>query len=303
MFLTTELGFKENLPLNIASLIKGGFIPALTVNIPRIKAILLEVHLPVVPSQGLQLTDDKLDAAIIYFEFLSGNTVCPQTNCINNFKVESRQSKGINIQNIRTSRLPKADENSYGCRGIVVPGYASIYSPSNVGARGRIPDFNIRTLSTSAGSPVQSKSDTSEKLLKLREHCKNNPDGLLNLEKIYRLMYDPMLYDLAYINLSSNKDKRTSTRLDRMSMEAMEGIINKLKDGSFKFSPEIPKSSGVTRPLTIASPSDKLVLEVMRMLLEAIFEPTFSDNSHGFRSGRSCRTALKRIKQTFGLAS
>jgi hypothetical protein len=275
-----------------------------------IKAILLEVYLPVVSSHGLQLACDRLGAAIPYFELLSGDTIRPQTNCINNFKVESRQSKGINIQNIGTSRLPKA-ENSYGNRGIVVPGYVSIYSPMKIGARGRIPDFNIRTLSTSAGSPVQSKSDTSEKLLRLREHCKNNPDGYVNLDKIYRLMYDPMLYDLAYRNLRSNPGNMTPgitpTTLDGMSMEVIEGIIEKLKDGSFKFSPGrrvmIPKASGGTRPLTITPPRDKLVQEVMRMLLEAIFEPTFSDNSHGFRPGRSCHTALKRIKETFGVAS
>ena len=311
VFLTTELDIKESLMLNWASLINGGIRPkqegwvALPVNIPMIKAILLEVYLPVVSSHGLQLACDRLGAAISYFVFLSGNTVCPQTNCINNFKVESRQSKGINIQNIGTSRLPKA-ENSYGNRGIVVLGYVSIYSPSKIGARGRIPDFNIRRLSTSAGSPVQSKSDTSEKLLKLREHCKNNPDGLVNLEKIYRLMYDPMLYHLAYRNLTSNPGNMTPTltTLDGRSMEVIEGIINKLKDGSFKYSSkERPKSSEGTRPLIIASSTDKLVLEVMRMLLEAIFEPTFSDNSHGFRSGRSCHTALKRIKETFGLAS
>lgn len=90
-------------------------------------------------------------------------------------------------------------------------------------------------------------------------------------------------------------------------MEVIERIIEKLKDNSFKFCPgrrvEIPKASGGTRPLTIAPPRDKLVQEVMRMILEVIFEPTFSDNSHGFRPGRSCHTALKKIKERFGVAT
>jgi hypothetical protein len=270
-----------------------------------IKAILLEVYLPVVSSHGLQLACDRLDATISHLEFLGGDTVRSQTNCINNFKVESRQSKGINIQNIGTSRLPKAVENSYGNRGIVIPGYASIYSPMKIGTRGRVPDFKVRTLSTSAGSPVQSKSDTSKKLLKLREHCKNNPEGFVNLDKIYRLMYDPMLYDLAYRNLTSNPGNRgiTPSTLGGRAMKVIEGIIDKLKNGSFKFSPrvEILKASRERRPLTIAP--DKLVQEVMRMLLEAIFEPTFSNNSHGFRPNQSCKTALRRIKETFGVAS
>lgn len=244
---------------------------------------------------------------------MGGGTVRPQTNCINNFKVKSRQSKGILIQNIGTSRLPKAG-NGYGNRGIVVPGYANIYCPMKIGTRGRIPDFNIRELSTSAGSPVQSKSDTCAKLLKLREHCMKNPDTPVNLEKIYRLMYDPSLYELAYNKLKSNPGNMTAgitpTTLDGMSMEVIERIIEKLKDNSFKFTPgrrvEIPKASGGTRPLTIAPPNwlgDKLVQEVMRMILEAIFEPTFSDNSHGFRPGRSCHTALKKIKERFGVAT
>jgi retron-type reverse transcriptase len=133
-----------------------------------------------------------------------------------------------------------------------------------IGTRGRIPDFNIRELSTSAGSPVQSKSDTCAKLLKLREHCMKNPDTPVNLEKIYRLMYDPSLYELAYNKLKSNPGNMTAgitptTPLDGMSMEVIERIIEKLKDNSFKFTPgrrvEIPKASGGTRPLTIAPPN------------------------------------------------
>lgn len=258
-------GIRPNQEGRVASLVK----------ILMIKAILLEVYLPVVSSHGLQLTCDppryapggegvwnRLSAAISHLELLGGGTVRPQTNCINNFKVKSRQSKGILIQNIGTSRLPKAG-NGYGNRGIVVPGYANIYCPMKIGTRGRIPDFNIRELSTSAGSPVQSKSDTCAKLLKLREHCMKNPDTPVNLEKIYRLMYDPSLYELAYNKLKSNPGNMTAgitpTTLDGMSMEVIERIIEKLKDNSFKFTPgrrvEIPKASGGTRPLTIAPPN------------------------------------------------
>ncbi len=305
-----------------------------------IKAILLEVYLPVVSSHGLQLTSDplpliphcsssqqlrrrrllggirgegvwnRLSAAISHLELLGGGTVRPQTNCINNFKVKSRQSKGILIQNIGTSRLPKAG-NGYGNRGIVVPGYANIYCPMKIGTRGRIPDFNIRELSTSAGSPVQRKSDTCAKLLKLREHCMKNPDTPVNLEKIYRLMYDPSLYELAYNKLKSNPGNMTAgitpTTLDGMSMEVIERIIEKLKDNSFKFSPwkksRNSQSQRWYKTFNYCSPRDKLVQEVMRMILEAIFEPTFSDNSHGFRPGRSCHTALKKIKERFGVAT
>lgn len=81
-----------------------------------------------------------------------------------------------------------------------------------------------------------------------------------------------------------------------------------MKDESFQFSPgrriQIPKPGKTsTRPLTIAPPRDKIVQEVMRMILEVIFEPLFSNNSHGFRPNRSCHTALRDVKSHFGGAT
>ena len=43
--------------------------------------------------------------------------------------------------------------------------------------------------------------------------------------------------------------------------------------------------------------------EVVRMILEAIYEGSFDANSHGFRPKRSCHTALRQIQQTFNGAS
>jgi retron-type reverse transcriptase len=91
--------------------------------------------------------------------------------------------------------------------------------------------------------------------------------------------------------------------MDGLSKNLFEEIIESLRNESFKFSPRIiiekTKASVVTRPLTIASPRDKIVQECVRLILEAIFEPTFSNKSHGFRIGRSCHTAFIQIKQTF----
>lgn len=99
----------------------------------------------------------------------------------------------------------------------------------------------------------------------------------------------------------------TPTTLDGFSIEVIEEIIEKLKDESFSFSPGrrvmIPKASGGQRPLTVAPPRDKIVQEVMRMILEAIFESSFSPNSHGFRPGKGCHSALRQIFTTFGVAS
>jgi len=99
----------------------------------------------------------------------------------------------------------------------------------------------------------------------------------------------------------------TPTTLDGLSLEVINNIISKLKSEQFQFLPgrriHIYKKNGKLRPLTIASPRDKLVLEVMRMILEIIFEPTFSDFSHGFRPSRSCHSALRYIKTDFESAS
>ena len=99
----------------------------------------------------------------------------------------------------------------------------------------------------------------------------------------------------------------TPTTLDGMSPEVIQDIISRLKDESFKFSPgrrvNIPKPSGEMRPLSVAPPRDKLVQEIIRMVLEAIYEPSFSPCSHGFRPKRSCHTALKSIKTDFQSAT
>lgn len=92
--------------------------------------------------------------------------------------------------------------------------------------------------------------------------------------------------------------------LDGMSMERIEKLIAKLRDHSYQPNPArrvyiAKKNSNKKRPLGIPSTDDKLLQEVVRMILEAIYEPTFSDNSHGFRPKRSCHTALKEIVTLF----
>lgn len=90
--------------------------------------------------------------------------------------------------------------------------------------------------------------------------------------------------------------------LDDMTTERIEHIIASLKDHSYQPHParreNIPKKNNPskTRPLGIPSTDDKLVQEVVRMPLEAIYEPTFSTCSYGFRPKRSCHTACPKSK-------
>ncbi len=124
---------------------------------------------------------------------------------------------------------------------------------------------------------------------------------------LYRLICNVELLSIAYEKLKSKPGQMTPgvspETLDGMSKEVLTDISSRLRDESFQFNPgrriQIPKASGGTRPLTIAPPRDKLVQEAMRMILEAVFEPTFSNSSHGFRPGRGCHTALQAVRQNF----
>lgn len=128
-------------------------------------------------------------------------------------------------------------------------------------------------------------------------------------ERLYRNLYNPEFYLLAYQNIAKSQGSMTvgadGMTLDDMTMGRINRIIASLKDHTYQPNParrvNIPKKSnpGKTRPLGIPSTDDKLVQEVVRMLLEAIYEPTFSTYSHGFRPNRSCHTALSEIKTTF----
>jgi RNA-directed DNA polymerase len=120
-----------------------------------------------------------------------------------------------------------------------------------------------------------------------------------------RLMENPILWKQAYVNIYANSGATTAgvdgSSLDGMSYERLAGLMAAVKSGNYRFKPVrrvlIPKSNGKTRPLGIPTGDDKLVQEVVRMLLVKIYEPIFSDDSHGFRNGRSCHTALMQVKQ------
>ena len=128
-------------------------------------------------------------------------------------------------------------------------------------------------------------------------------------ERLYRNLYNPEFYLLAYQNIAKSAGSMTAgtdgMTLDGMSMGRINRLIASLKDHSYQPNPArrhyIAKKSDPDkkRPLGIPSTDDKLVQEVVRMLLEAIYEPTFSEHSHGFRPKRSCHTALKEVQVTF----
>lgn len=146
----------------------------------------------------------------------------------------------------------------------------------------------------SSARPSNVSANTKFNLIKLDS---NKYTGL------YKTIADPGTLTLAYHNIKSKPGNMTpgldSLTLYGMSNKLINSIAELLQSGQFQFQParrvHIPQAHGSTRPLAVASPRDKIVQEAMRMVLEVIFEPTFSDLSHGFRPGRSCHSALKRI--------
>jgi group II intron reverse transcriptase/maturase len=129
----------------------------------------------------------------------------------------------------------------------------------------------------------------------------------LPLDEVYRQLFNPALFLLAYGRIYSNKGAMTpgvtGETVDGMSMGKIGRIIDALRHERYRFSPArrvyIPKKNGKMRPLGLPTWSDKLVGEVVRLLLEAYYEPTFSDRSHGFRPGRGCHTALREVANTW----
>src|SRR6266852_5323912 len=125
--------------------------------------------------------------------------------------------------------------------------------------------------------------------------------------QLYRQMFNREFYLLAYGNIYSNQGAMTpgasAETADGMSEDKIDQIIELMRQERYRFAPArriyIPKKNGKLRPLGLPSWSDKLVGEVVRLLLEAIYEPRFSGQSHGFRKGRGCHTALREIRETW----
>ena len=125
---------------------------------------------------------------------------------------------------------------------------------------------------------------------------------------LFRLATNPeVLWKQAYANIYSNKGAITKgvdrNTLDGFSEERVNHLIGLLARREYCPKPVrrtyIPKKNGKLRPLGIPTGDDKLVQEVVRILLEQIYEPIFSENSHGFRPGKSCHSALRQVKNVW----
>jgi group II intron reverse transcriptase/maturase len=131
--------------------------------------------------------------------------------------------------------------------------------------------------------------------------------GLPLARDVYKHLLDPMMYLKAYGKIYRNNGAMTTgiteETVDGMSLEKIAKIIEPIKSERYKWSPArrtyIPKKDGKKRPLGMPTWSDKLLQEVIRQIMEAYYEPQFSNHSHGFRPERGCHTALMEIQHTW----
>lgn len=127
------------------------------------------------------------------------------------------------------------------------------------------------------------------------------------LERVYPLLFNSDLYLRAYARLYSNQGAMTPgttpETVDGMNCAKIDQIISELRCERFRWTPvrrvHIPKKNGKTRPLGLPTWNDKLLQEVIRSILNAYYEPQFSNYSHGFRPGRGCHTALNTVQRTW----
>jgi group II intron reverse transcriptase/maturase len=141
----------------------------------------------------------------------------------------------------------------------------------------------------------------------LNSLASKSKDSTYTFKRLYRNLYNPEFYYLAYQKIYAKEGNMTKgidgKTIDGMSLERIDDLIEALKAETYQPQPAkrtyIPKKNGKRRPLGIPSIDDKLVQEVVRMILDSIYESSFSELSHGFRPNRSCHTALMQVKTNF----
>lgn len=146
---------------------------------------------------------------------------------------------------------------------------------------------------------------TMEILERTKKNSETNKEEVFT--RLYRYLLRPDLYFIAYKKLYSNNGASTKgvndDTADGFSEDKIAKIIASLADESYMPNPSrrtyLKKVNGKMRPLGIPTFTDKLIQEVLRMILEAVYEPLFMDCSHGFRPGKGCHTALKSVKYQF----
>ena len=141
----------------------------------------------------------------------------------------------------------------------------------------------------------------------LNNLCEHSKVSDYRFERLYRNLFNEQMFYVAYQRIYAKQGNMTPSTdgktIDQMNIQRIGSLIASLKNETYQPNPAkrvyIPKKNGKKRPLGIPSFEDKLVQEVIRMILEAIYEGYFEYTSHGFRPFKSCHTALSSIQKRF----
>jgi len=153
--------------------------------------------------------------------------------------------------------------------------------------------------------PEEDQMKGLERLGVVRELSRYNPRW--EHKDLFRLLRKEDIWVAAYENIKGNRGALTpgvtKETLDGTGVKRLQKVQMEVLEERYQFQPVkqtwIPKPDGRKRPLGIPTPNDKLVQEVIRMILEAIYEPNFDNRSFGFRSGRGVHDALECVEKEF----
>lgn len=259
------------------------------------------------------LTLDSNGSSLFYNDAgMHGIVTTMEKRCISNTNIKgmSYQPKETNVLNKEWTTVSTKESNFYVEGNLDNSVMSSSYANFNrLGStfstqKRRLAICCLRQYSTCSG---KNNNNVLDRLNDLNNFSINYPNKSIDRDLYGKFVLNKELLIFAFNNLKSKPGMMTPgfnpTTLDGISDVTIDNIILKLRNQSFQFSPmkkiEIDKSSGDKRPFSLGSPTDKLVQEVIRMVLEAIYEPQFSDNSHGFRKNRNCHTALRYVFTQF----
>lgn len=192
-----------------------------------------------------------------------------------------------------TLAAPKPTITVGGNGGVIVPGLL-------LSITGRTPGLiqDSRKLSTKAGQVTLATRGSVAAV----EPCGNTE---LNIKAVANLKNLTAAYELIKSRPGNSTPGVDGLTLDGISKKFLLKVQAELRAGTFEFPParriSIPKPGkpGETRPLTIASPRDKVVQKALHLVLESYFEPKFLESSHGFRPGRGTHTAIRYLEAKF----
>jgi len=146
------------------------------------------------------------------------------------------------------------------------------------------------------------QSRTATKLLQISKVSQDKPS--YRFTSLASLLDEEYLKD-SYVTLKKTKasgvDEVSVTEYGEHLEENLRALIGRMKSQSYR--PQsvkrayIPKAGGGMRGLGIPAVEDRIVQKAIAGILEAIFEPNFIEESYGFRRGRDCHDALKRLDE------